>query len=132
MALEPKVFGIAANTVSIDSGPTGFVVETFDIDASSTEKDLTGNNPGQTVIDVRTTGKKETATFTAEFEAYVEPEATIGQSCTFGASSDTTGVTGAPSASAGVTGKVVACKLTGHKGDWWQYNMTVVKVPASS
>ena len=122
MALTPKIFGIAANSITITNGPTGFVVETFDIDASGTEKELTGNNAGQTVVDVRATEVKETVTFTAEFETYVEPDAVYGADCSFSATSDDTSAA-APS----VSGKITSCKLTGHKGDWWQYNMTVVK-----
>ena len=128
MSLEPKVFGIAANSVSIEDGPTGFIVESFDIDASSTEKVLTGNNPGQTPVDIRVTEKKETVSFTAEFQTYVEPIAIIGKTCSFGASSDSSGATGASTAGASVSGKITSCKLTGHKGDWWQYNITATKI----
>lgn len=127
MALTPKIFGIAANSVSITNGPTGLVLETFDVSAGATEKTLTGNNAGQTVIDVRATEIKETVTFTAEFETYVEPDAVIGKDCTFSATSDDTSAA-APS----VSGKITDCKLTGHKSDWWQYNITVTKMPASS
>lgn len=125
MALTPKIFGIAANTVTITNGPTGSVIETFDIDAGGTEKILTGNNAGQTPVDVRTTEVKETASFTAEFETYVEPDSLIGADCTFSATSDDT-TAAAPS----VSGKIATMKYTGHKSDWWQYSITVTKVGA--
>ena len=126
MALTPKIFGIAASTITITSGPTGSVVETFDIDAGGTEKILTGNNAGQTVIDTRMTEIKETASFTAEFETYVEPDSLIGKDCTFSATSDDT-TAAAPS----VSGKIATMKYAGHKNDWWQYSVTVTKAPAA-
>lgn len=123
--LTPKIFGIAANTITITNGPTGTVVETFDIGAGADKKVLTGNNAGQTPVDIRTTNVHETATFTAEFETYVEPDSMIGADCSFSASSDD-----ATAASPSISGKITDCKLTGHKSDWWQYSFTVEKVPS--
>ncbi len=127
MALTPKVFGIAANSVTITGGPSGFVIETFDIDASSAEKELTGNNAGQTVIDVRATSVKETVSFSAEFETYIEPVEVIGKECTFSATSDDTSAV-----SPSVTGKITSCKLSGKKSDWWVYDITVTKIAGAS
>lgn len=132
--MTPKVFGIAANTITITdsnsqeiTGISGVVLKSFHIKASGDKKVLPGNNAGQKPVDIRNTNVRETATLVVEFESCVDPGDLMNNTtCAFTATSDVKGTETA--GQAGVTGMITDAEEAGEIGNWWTYTITVEKV----
>jgi len=119
---DTYAFGIAASSTG---SITGTVVEAYEVSATASEKDLTGNNAGQTVVDSRYTNKKQTLHVVFEFTSGSAdmPIDLIGSSFTATATSDNTSATALT-----MTGNISDAKLIAHKDDWWQYDLTITQV----
>ena len=119
---DTYAFGIASNSISTISGS---VVETYEVGATGTEKILTGNNEGQTPVDARYSEKKQTVHVVFEFTSTASPSMPmdlLGTSFASGVTSDNT-----TASTLSVTGIVSDAKLIAHKGDWWQYDLTILE-----
>ena len=119
---DTYAFGIASNSISTISGS---VVETYEVGATASEKILTGNNAGQTPVDSRYTDKKQTVHVVFEFTSATDakmPISLLGTSFASGVTSDNTSAT-----TLSITGNVSDAKLIAHKGDWWQYDLTILE-----